>query len=167
MEDSLLKHRHLEAGPFCLYLDEDEHDAPLEAHTINASSYVLLAPHPQNILRCAEGGFPASAHKITTTRCRPRTTSAATRYTTTWPPRRVSFCASTTPRQTANTRGAVEESGKLASYALTSHPTHKTSSNTERHHHLAHADASMSKHQRRRYRRFLCASLPQRPPREA
>ena len=47
MENYLLKHRHLEAGPCFLYLYEDEHDAPLETHTTKESSSVLLAPKPQ------------------------------------------------------------------------------------------------------------------------
>jgi hypothetical protein len=47
MENYLLKHRHLEAGPCCLYLYEDEHDAPLETHTTRAFSSVLLALKPQ------------------------------------------------------------------------------------------------------------------------
>jgi hypothetical protein len=51
MENSLLKRHHFEAGPCCLYLYEDEHDAPLEAHTIKASPSVLLAPHNQHARR--------------------------------------------------------------------------------------------------------------------
>jgi hypothetical protein len=51
MENSLLKHRHLEAGPCCLYLIEDLHDSPLEAHTTNALPSVLLAHHPQDVIR--------------------------------------------------------------------------------------------------------------------
>jgi uncharacterized protein YukJ len=47
MENYLLKHRHLEAGPCFVYLYEDEHDAPLETHTTKESSSVLLALKPQ------------------------------------------------------------------------------------------------------------------------
>jgi hypothetical protein len=43
MENYLLKHRHLEAGPCSLYLYEDEHDARLETHTTKESSSVTYA----------------------------------------------------------------------------------------------------------------------------